>query len=50
MSTTRYLVNRIPSSAIDFKTPEEMWIGKTPGYDHLKVFVCFGYVHQNEGK
>ena len=48
--TACYLVNRTPSSAIDFKTPEELWSGKPFNYDHLRIFRCTTYVHQSEGK
>ena len=46
----KFLVNRIPSSAINFKTPEELWFGKPSNYDHLRIFGCITYVHQSEGK
>ena len=36
--TKAYFVNRCPSSAIDFKIPEEKWSGKPLGLSHLKVF------------
>ena len=45
-----YLVNRIASSAIDFKTPEELWFGKSSNYEHHRIFGCTAYVHQSEGK
>ena len=34
VTTACYLVNRSPSTAIDCKTPEEVWSGKPPQYDH----------------
>jgi hypothetical protein len=40
-----YLVNRSPSSALDDKTPQEVWTGKKPSLTHLKVFGCDAYVH-----
>jgi hypothetical protein len=40
-----YLVNRSPSSALDDKNPQEVWIGKKPSLTHLKVFGCDAYVH-----
>ncbi|WKA06413.1 hypothetical protein VitviT2T_024312 [Vitis vinifera] len=43
--TTCYLINRTPSSAIDFKTLEELWSGKPSNYDHLRIFGCTAYVH-----
>ncbi|CAA3000335.1 pre-mRNA-splicing factor ATP-dependent RNA helicase DEAH10 [Olea europaea subsp. europaea] len=45
-----YLINRIPSSAIDFKILEALWSGKYPDYSKLKVFGCAAYSHQNEEK
>ena len=40
-----YLVNRSPSSALDDKTPQEVWTSKKPSLTHLKVFGCDAYVH-----
>jgi hypothetical protein len=40
-----YLINRSPSSALDDKTPQEVWTGKKPSLTHLKVFGCDAYVH-----
>ena len=37
VNTTCYLINRCPSSAIEFKTPEERWTGKAPSYENLKA-------------
>ena len=48
--TACYLINRTPSSAIDFKTLEELWSGKPSNYDHLRIFGCTTYVHQSEGE
>jgi hypothetical protein len=45
VGTTCYLVNRSPSSAVDDKTPPEVWSGKKLSLKHLKVFGCDGYVH-----
>jgi hypothetical protein len=45
VGTACYLVNRSPSSALDDKTPQEVWIGKKPSLTHLKVFGCDAYVH-----
>ena len=50
VTTACYLVNRSPSTAIDCKTPEEVWSGKTPQYDHLKVFGCPAYAHIRHNK
>jgi hypothetical protein len=35
VGTTCHLVNRSPSSALDDKTPQEVWIGKKPSLTHL---------------
>ena len=48
--TTCYLVNRTPSNAIDFKTPEELWFVKPFNYDYLRIIRCTAYVHQSEEK
>jgi hypothetical protein len=45
VGTTCYLVNRSPSSALDDKTPQEVWVGKKPSFTHLNVFGCDAYVH-----
>lgn len=45
-----HLVNKIPASAIDSKTHNEVWFRKATGYSHLRVFGCVGFVHMSEGK
>ena len=40
-----YLVNRSPSSALEDKIPQEVWIGKKLSLSHLRVFGCDAYVH-----
>jgi hypothetical protein len=45
VSTACYLVNRSPSSALDDTTPHEVWSGKKPSLQHLRVFGCDAYVH-----
>lgn len=44
------LDQRSPSAAIEFKTPEELWIGKPPNYENLRIFGCTAYIHTSEGK
>jgi hypothetical protein len=45
VGTTCYLVNRSPSSTLDDKTPHEVWTGKKPFLEHLRVFGYDAYVH-----
>jgi hypothetical protein len=45
VGTTCYLVNRSPSSTLDDKTLHEVWSGKKPSLQHLRVFGCDSYVH-----
>ena len=40
-----YLVNRSPSTAIELKTPEEVWYGSPSDYFRLKIFGCLTYAH-----
>ena len=42
---TVYVQNRSSHSALGFKTPEEMFIGKKTEVIHLKTFGCPVYVH-----
>ncbi|KAL5565472.1 hypothetical protein UlMin_028636 [Ulmus minor] len=50
LTTACYIVNQSPSTAIDLKTPNEMWFGKPKSYYNMRVFGCLAYAHQNEGK
>ncbi|KAE8697487.1 pentatricopeptide repeat-containing protein [Hibiscus syriacus] len=47
INTAYYLVNRIPLTAIELKTPIEMWTGKTDDYSNLHVFGSIVYVMYN---
>eukprot|EP00253_Pinus_taeda_P016858 PITA_16858 len=38
VDTTCYLVNRSPSSALEDKTPQEVWTGKRPSLPHLRGY------------
>ena len=42
---TVYVQNRLSHSALESKTPEEMYTGKKPELSHLKIFGCPVYVH-----
>lgn len=39
--TVVHIINRLPSSVLDNKTPFEKLYGKFPSYEHLKVFGVF---------
>ena len=45
-----YLINRSPSSALEFKIPEELWITHEVDLSNLRRFGCLAYVHSSEGK
>ncbi|KAE8673308.1 hypothetical protein F3Y22_tig00111794pilonHSYRG00058 [Hibiscus syriacus] len=47
VNTACYLVNRAPSTAIELKTPMEMWTGKPADYSNLHVFGSIVYVLYN---
>ena len=38
VSVAMYQINQSPSSAIDSNIQEELWLGKKPGYKHVKRF------------
>ncbi|GJX75491.1 transposable element [Tanacetum coccineum] len=48
LNTTCYLVNRSPATAIDCKTPIEVWTGKPADYSKLRVFGCPAYYHVSD--
>ena len=50
VSTAAYLINRSPSSAIDFDIPEARWNGALPDYTKLEPFGCRAYAHIKQGK
>lgn len=50
VSTAGFLINRCPSSAIGFKTPQELWSGKPADYSRLKTFGCIAYAHMRQDK
>ena len=45
VSTTVYLQNRLLTSALKNKTPEEVWSGRKPSVAHLRVFGSKAYSH-----
>lgn len=38
VNTAVYLINRSPCSSIDFKVPEDVWVGHEVSIHHLRVF------------
>lgn len=49
-ATAVYLINRSPSSAIEFKVPEEVWTSVMPSFTGLRRFGCLVYIHTDDGK
>ena len=46
-----HLVNRLPTSANEGKTPMEVWSGKpATDYHYLHIFGCLAYYHVRESK
>jgi len=45
-----FVTNWSPSIAIDFKVPEEVWLGKLVDYSVLRIFGCRTYVHVQSGE
>lgn len=50
VSTTTYLINICPSTALKMKTPEEVWSGHPLDLDKLRVFRCLAYAHIRKDK
>jgi len=47
VNTACYVINRSPSTAIELKTPMEMWTGKPSDYSQLHIFGSPVYVMYN---
>eukprot|EP00952_Eustigmatos_sp_NYUAD-ZCMA_P008055 33800-Eustigmatos_ZCMA.PRE.1 len=45
MNTAVYLTNRLPTSALEGRTPYEALFGKPAKVDHLRVFGCKVWAH-----
>ena len=45
-----HLVNRSPSTAINKRTPQEVWSGTPASYSDLRIFGCPAYAHVDNGK
>ncbi|KAH9657298.1 Integrase catalytic domain-containing protein [Citrus sinensis] len=50
VTTAAYLINRSPSTALNFKTPQEVWSGKIPDLSNLRIFSSPTYAHIKQGK
>jgi len=48
--TAVYVQNTVSRSALEFKTPEEVFSGKKPEVGHLKIFGCHIFIHIPEDK
>ena len=46
--TATYLINRLPSVVLNKKSPLEIIYKKIVNFNHLRVFGCVCYVHQNK--
>lgn len=45
VSTAAYIINRSPTKALEYKTPYEMWSGKKPNINNMRIFGCDAMVH-----
>jgi hypothetical protein len=50
MNTAVYLINRLPTAALDGDTPYHAAFGKHARMDHLRMFGCLAYVHVYDGQ
>lgn len=45
LNTANYLLNRLPTKAVEGLTPYEAWSHRKPNLSHLRIFGCEAYVH-----
>jgi len=51
LSYARHIVNRLPSTTLNGRTPLEVWLGSpTNAYDSMRIFGCSAYYHVIESK
>lgn len=48
--TSAVLINKTPSSALNFDIPDKKWFSKAPAYSYLRRFGCVAFVHTDDGK
>ena len=47
LNTTIYTLNRVPSKSIS-STPYEIWCGRKPSLNHLRIWRCYAYMKHDE--
>ena len=50
VNTASFIINKCPSSVIDFKIPKKVWSGRPVDYSSLKIFSCPAYLHVQSGE
>ena len=50
ISAACYIKNRLPTKALDGKTPHEAWHGKKPDLSNLRIYDCDAYVVDYDAK
>lgn len=50
IATAAVLINKCPSSAIDYETLDQRWYGKLGDYSGLRSFGCAAYAHVKQNK
>ena len=50
INTSVYLLNRLPTKALQDMTPYEAWCGNKPSIHHLRIFGCICYYRVPETK
>ena len=48
MTTTVFILNRVPTKALKGKTPFEAWYGRKPSMSFLRTFGCIGHVRKTK--
>jgi hypothetical protein len=44
--TTVYILNRLPTEALNGRTPYEAWYGRKSTFSHLRVFGCLAFTQE----